>query len=204
MVDREAERLRGLQVDGQLELGGLLDRQIGGFSAFENAIDVVRGAADLLDKVRAVRHRGLHRFQVAFGVSHAEAELLALLESQFPETVPQPVDGREIQVSFKDDSDTIDAGRLRLDTERRGKEGESDTADKLSAVHYWMTSSARSSSDGGIVSRALVVNSASRCRCWVKIRPATTMSTRVLSRHFYERGVEFLRTLHAQGLKLHP
>ena len=34
--DREAERLGGLEVDDQLELGGLLDGQVGGLGALEN------------------------------------------------------------------------------------------------------------------------------------------------------------------------
>jgi hypothetical protein len=32
----QAERLRGLEVDDQLKLGNLQNRQIGGFRAFEN------------------------------------------------------------------------------------------------------------------------------------------------------------------------
>src|SRR5262249_16107284 len=36
----EAERLGGLQVDDQLELGSLHHRQVGGFFAFENATRV--------------------------------------------------------------------------------------------------------------------------------------------------------------------
>src|SRR5271165_332875 len=37
--DREAERLRGLEVDRQFESRRLLDRQIGGFRALEDLID---------------------------------------------------------------------------------------------------------------------------------------------------------------------
>jgi hypothetical protein len=37
---RDAERLRGLEVDGQLELGGKADRQIGRLRAFEKLVDV--------------------------------------------------------------------------------------------------------------------------------------------------------------------
>ena len=32
--DRQAERLGGLEVDDQLELGGLLDGEVGGFAPF--------------------------------------------------------------------------------------------------------------------------------------------------------------------------
>ena len=40
----EAERLRGLEVDYQLEFGRRLHRQIGGLLALEDAIDVDAGA----------------------------------------------------------------------------------------------------------------------------------------------------------------
>ena len=36
----EAKRLRGLEIDGKLELGGQLNWQVAGFGALENAIDV--------------------------------------------------------------------------------------------------------------------------------------------------------------------
>ena len=38
--DFEAERLRGLEVDDQFELGRLHDRQIGGLFAFENTAGI--------------------------------------------------------------------------------------------------------------------------------------------------------------------
>ena len=40
MGDRQAERLRGLEVDGQLVFGWRLHRQIVRFLALENAIDI--------------------------------------------------------------------------------------------------------------------------------------------------------------------
>ena len=36
VAERQTERLRGLEVDDQLELGALIDRQIGGLLALEN------------------------------------------------------------------------------------------------------------------------------------------------------------------------
>jgi len=39
-----AERLCGLQIDHQFELGRLLDRQVGRFSALENLVDENGGA----------------------------------------------------------------------------------------------------------------------------------------------------------------
>ena len=41
----EAERLGGLEVDDQLELGRLLDWQVGGLCALEDLVDVVAGAS---------------------------------------------------------------------------------------------------------------------------------------------------------------
>jgi hypothetical protein len=40
MRDRQAKRLRGLEVDDQLKFGGLLHREIGGFGALEYLVDV--------------------------------------------------------------------------------------------------------------------------------------------------------------------
>jgi hypothetical protein len=47
----EAECLRGLRVDGEFELGRKLDRQIGGFGAPEDAIDIGRRAPLQIDGV---------------------------------------------------------------------------------------------------------------------------------------------------------
>ena len=64
-------RARGLRVDDQLELGGLLDRKVGRLGALENAADidallpvhvhniapVAHQSADFADVARAGRHR---------------------------------------------------------------------------------------------------------------------------------------------------
>src|SRR2546427_111404 len=54
--DGEAERFRGLEVDDQLELGGLLDGQISGLGALQDLVDEVRGAAALVCQACCVRH----------------------------------------------------------------------------------------------------------------------------------------------------
>jgi hypothetical protein len=51
--DRQAQRLRGFEVDDQLERGGLLDREIRRLYSFENLIDEVCGAATDFAKVSA-------------------------------------------------------------------------------------------------------------------------------------------------------
>src|SRR2546426_6694985 len=44
--NRQAERPGGLEVDDQLELGRLLDGEIGRLGAFENLVDIGSGAAE--------------------------------------------------------------------------------------------------------------------------------------------------------------
>jgi hypothetical protein len=47
----EAKRLRGLKIDHQLEFGRLLDRQIAGFFALENATGVKSNLSVMLDRL---------------------------------------------------------------------------------------------------------------------------------------------------------
>src|SRR5262245_4623002 len=54
--DGEAKGLRGFQIDDQLELGRLLDREVGGFRALEDLVDVRCRASPQLVGVGAVRH----------------------------------------------------------------------------------------------------------------------------------------------------
>src|SRR5215471_8035232 len=51
----EAECLRGLEVDHQLELGGRLNRQLAWFRALEDAIDIRHRTPVLIGNTRAVR-----------------------------------------------------------------------------------------------------------------------------------------------------
>ena len=51
---REAERLGSFEIDHQLVLSRRLHRKIGGLLAFEDAIDVSRGAPVLVDKINAI------------------------------------------------------------------------------------------------------------------------------------------------------
>src|SRR5215472_861002 len=50
----EAECFRGLQVDHQLIFGRCLYRQVAGFLASEDAIDVAGGAAELVNRISSV------------------------------------------------------------------------------------------------------------------------------------------------------
>ena len=47
----EAERLGGLEIDDQPELGGLLNRQIAGLCAFENLINIDCSSAEIVSIV---------------------------------------------------------------------------------------------------------------------------------------------------------
>ena len=52
--DREAERLRGLEVDDQLELGRLLDRQVGGLGALEDLVHVSGITSEHVEHISAI------------------------------------------------------------------------------------------------------------------------------------------------------
>src|SRR5262249_13571936 len=54
--ERQAQRLRRLKVDHQLELGGLLDREVSGFGALQNLVYVGGGAMEAVGDVRSVGH----------------------------------------------------------------------------------------------------------------------------------------------------
>jgi predicted nucleic acid-binding protein len=53
----EAERLGGLQIHHQLEFGRLLDRQIGGLGALQDAIDIGGRAAEQVVLIDAAGHQ---------------------------------------------------------------------------------------------------------------------------------------------------
>src|SRR5262245_7705827 len=53
---RKTERLAGLEVDDQLDFGSLLDRQVGGFLALENAARVEAAQAKHIREVVSVAH----------------------------------------------------------------------------------------------------------------------------------------------------
>ena len=55
--DREAESLRGLQIDDQLEIGRLLDRQIGGLGATEDLTGVNADVVICLRKDRPIANQ---------------------------------------------------------------------------------------------------------------------------------------------------
>src|SRR6516165_1275478 len=64
--DREAERLGGLEIDDQLKLGWLLDRDIAGLRPAQNLVDHVGGAPEQSREVWSVGHEtsGLDKIAV--------------------------------------------------------------------------------------------------------------------------------------------
>src|SRR5215831_20013143 len=79
--------LGGVEVDHQLELGGLLDGEIGRCGAFENLVDEVRGAATDFAKVSAVRHEPAGFDKVADPVDPRHAMLEGELYQLYPVSV---------------------------------------------------------------------------------------------------------------------
>src|SRR5215475_3345613 len=55
--NRDPERPGGFQIDQQLVLDGLLDRQVAGPGALEDLVDVGRRAAKQVDEAHAVGHQ---------------------------------------------------------------------------------------------------------------------------------------------------
>src|SRR5262249_7266806 len=61
----EAERFSGLEIDHQLVFGRCLHRQIGGFLALEDAIDVACRAPKIIDRISSVGHQAAVSYEVA-------------------------------------------------------------------------------------------------------------------------------------------
>src|SRR5262245_52582459 len=55
--DRQSDRLRGPEIDDQLELGGLLDREVAGFGALEDFIHVSSEATLQVCNVWPIDHK---------------------------------------------------------------------------------------------------------------------------------------------------
>src|SRR5262245_21437006 len=55
--DGQTESLGGLEVDHELEPGGLLDGQIGRLGALENLVDERRHASELVRNIRSIGHQ---------------------------------------------------------------------------------------------------------------------------------------------------
>src|SRR5206468_8162130 len=63
----------GPQVDDELELGGLLNRQLGWLGAVQNATDVGRGAAKQIGEIGAIGQQASARGKQPVGVGRRQA-----------------------------------------------------------------------------------------------------------------------------------
>src|SRR5437899_1495427 len=71
--NRQTERLGCFEVDDQLELGGLLDRQITGASAAKDLVDERRRLPELRWQVRPVRNQAAALDVIPEGKHHGQA-----------------------------------------------------------------------------------------------------------------------------------
>src|ERR1700730_2733301 len=53
----EAESFRGLEIDDQIELGWLLDRNVSRLGAAQNLVHIVGGASEQLLSIRSIGHQ---------------------------------------------------------------------------------------------------------------------------------------------------
>ena len=83
----EAERLGGRQIDDEIELGRLLDREVGRLRPAQNLVDIVGGAPEQVREVRSIGHqtsrfdkfpKAVHRRQSRAQRQRVDANRLAL------------------------------------------------------------------------------------------------------------------------------
>ena len=70
--DGEAERSRSIEIDGQPEFTGRLDRQIGGMRAPEDLVDVTRRAAEQIAVIGGERDQSSLNGKDTKGVDHGQ------------------------------------------------------------------------------------------------------------------------------------
>src|SRR6478752_1559790 len=87
--DGEAERLRSLQIDHQLKLGGLLNRKVSGFGTLQNFVGIQGAAPEQLGQTRAVGHEAAGNYDV-LGKEHRRQPVLG-------EKVEDPCDVEQVK-----------------------------------------------------------------------------------------------------------
>ena len=87
----EAERLRGLEIDDQLELGRLLDRKVARPCAFEYPVDVMGHAPRHVEEPHAVGHQAARERE--FTCLRDCRELVPEREPRHPRPVGRDKDG---------------------------------------------------------------------------------------------------------------
>ena len=113
----EAERLGGLEVDDQLELGRLLNRQIARLDAFEDAIDVARRASELVGKISPIGDQAASGDELAGGVDRRQFVPGRRRNDQFAMDYRQPE--RAKAATARSISGIAHVDRVHIDAERR-------------------------------------------------------------------------------------
>ena len=88
--DRQAECFRRLQVDDQLEGGGLLDRQIAGLCSLENLFHIARNTRGLKNTVWPIGQSTPTGDEFTPRSNHGQPLLAAILGDLGGENVGQP------------------------------------------------------------------------------------------------------------------
>src|SRR5215471_20522955 len=70
----EAERLGGLEIDGELKFGGFLNRELGRFRSLENTINIPRSLLPQVVIVYPIRNQSAVRHKKAVGVNRGQPE----------------------------------------------------------------------------------------------------------------------------------
>src|SRR5262249_36194193 len=106
-----------------------------------------------------IPRRRLDRLQIVLGFPDVQDEVFSLFQPELPESLPQSVDHHLVFAAEVDDPNARDIpGRLTLGGKRPGEGDPSRQGDERPSVHYSITSSARASTEGGMVRpRALAV-----------------------------------------------
>src|SRR5215472_6112508 len=73
--DREAERFRGAEIDDEIELGRLLDRDVSWLCPTQNLVDEIGGPPKHVRKIRSIRHQA-RSFEVGTGAVHRGQSLM--------------------------------------------------------------------------------------------------------------------------------
>src|SRR5712691_226127 len=69
----EAESLRGLEIDGQLELGRRLYRQVGGFGTFQDTVDILGKLPVHIFRISPVICQSAARDEAAKGIDRRQS-----------------------------------------------------------------------------------------------------------------------------------
>src|SRR6516162_1894765 len=74
--DCEAERLRSLEIDDEIEFYWLLDRQVAGLGTLQDLVDVARSSSEIVRDIRAIGHQPAVVCKFALGIDRRQARLI--------------------------------------------------------------------------------------------------------------------------------